>query len=168
MKMPFQGSKLSGLLLLLLTVFMLTTAGAVATPHLRVRADDGAVLYDIALTPPYAWVVEWNHSVTGILVDDYYFYDGERMVLTASHTPSFDAGLGHIPGRGTVTSDGRHGYWIRGINEPVPGNAYFLRVGSKAVNHRLIVGGKLYSLSAVAEHQRVRLEVVSEKVPRTE
>ena len=107
--------------------------------------------------------MQWNHSVTGILIDDYYFFDGERMILSASHTPSFDAGLGHIPGRGVVTSDGRHGYWIRDIDEPVPGNAYFLRVGSAAVNHRLIVGGKMYSLSEVAEHQRVRLEVVEEK-----
>ncbi len=153
-------SKLASLLLFV--VLGVTLSGALAAPHLRVSKDDGTVLYDIALKPPYAWVLEWNHSVTGIKVDDYYFYDGERMILTASHTPSFDAGLGHIPGRGVVASDGDHGYWIRGINEPVPGNAYWLRVGSKAVNHRLVVGGKLYSLSAVAEHERVKLEIVGD------
>ena len=147
------------MLLLFITLFI--TAGcAVATPHLRVSTEDGTVLFDVSLQDEPFWVVEWNHSVTGVQVDDYYFFDGERMILTATHTPSFDAGLGHIPGRGTLESDGHHGYWIRNINEPVPGNAYLLRVGSKAVNHRLIHAGKLYSLSAVAEHQRVRLEVV--------
>lgn len=150
-----QRSKLISLLLLAVML-----GSTFAAPHLRVSTADGTVLFDIPLQEPYVWVVEWNHSVTGIVVDDYYLYDGEQMILTASHAPSFDAGLGHIPGRGTVESDGNHGYWIRGINEPVPGNAYLLRVGSTAVNHRIIVGGKLYSLSAVAEHERVRLEVV--------
>ncbi|HEV2122546.1 MAG TPA: DUF1850 domain-containing protein [Chloroflexota bacterium] len=155
MKKGSQRSKLISLLLLGVTV-----GSAFAAPHLRVSTADGTVLFDIPLQEPYVWVVEWNHSVTGIVVDDYYAYDGEHMILTASHAPSFDAGLGHIPGRGTVESDANHGYWIRGINEPVPGNAYLLRVGSAAVNHRIIVGGKVYSLSAVAERERVRLEVV--------
>lgn len=135
--------------------------GASRQPHLRVIRDNGAVLADLPLAPPAAWEVRWNHSVTGILVSDFYRFEGGRMVLVASHTPAFDAGLGQIPGRGTVTSDRHHGYWITGIDEPVPGNRYLLRVGSRAVDHRLVVAGRVVSLSALAEHQRVRVEVVT-------
>ena len=82
------------------------------------------------------------------------------MLLTDSHTPAFDAGLGHIPGRGTLSSDGDQGYWITSIDEPVPGNAYLLRVGSGAVAHRIVHDSVTYSLSEVAANERVRIEVV--------
>ncbi len=81
------------------------------------------------------------------------------MILTDSHTPAFDAGLGHIPGRGRLESDNNHGYWIKDINEPVLDNKYFLRVGSRSVNHRINYKGKIYSLSAVAAGKRVSVEV---------
>lgn len=135
--------------------------GAATLPHLQVIREDGTVLADLPLAPPASWEVRWNHSVTGVLVSDFYLFEGGRMVLVASHTPAFDAGLGQIPGRGTVTSDAHHGYWITGIDEPVPGNGYLLRVGSRAVDHRLVVAGRVVSLSALAEHQRVRVEVVT-------
>lgn len=82
------------------------------------------------------------------------------MLLTASHTPAFDAGLGHIPGRGILESDGDGGYWIRELDEPVAGNAYLLRVGSPRVNHRIVHEGVSYSLSERAAGQRVTVEVV--------
>ena len=122
--------------------------------------DDGARLLSLDLSQDPAWVMQWNHSVSGILVSDYYRYEEGRMVLTDSHTPRFDAGLGHIEGRGRLESDAEHGYWIRDINEPVPGNAYYLRVGPTRVNHRIVHAGVTYSLSALAADERVRLEVV--------
>lgn len=108
------------------------------------------------------WIVRWNHSVTGVVVSDYYYWDGQNIVLTDSHTPAFDAGLGHIPGRGKQVSDGQNGYFILGINERVPNNTYALRVGSLKVNHRIIHDGQSYSLSEVAERQRIVIKVVTE------
>jgi len=104
--------------------------------------------------------MRWNHSVTGVTVSDYYYWNGKEMLLTDSHTPAFDAGLGHIPGRGTLSSDGDQGYWITSIDEPVPGKTYLLRVGSRAVGHHIVHNGVIYSLSEVAANERVRIEVV--------
>jgi hypothetical protein len=129
-------------------------------PHLRVVDSLGRVLIDIPLAGEAGWIVEWNHSVTGILVSDYYRFEGGRMLLTATHAPAFDAGLGHIPGRGRLESDDSHGYWIRDIDEPVAGNAYLLRVGSPRVNHRIVHDGTTYSLSELAAGLRVTVEVV--------
>lgn len=133
-------------------------------PRLRVATEDGEILLDISLADGAEWIVRWNHSVTGIVVSDYYRLEGEQMLLSASHTPAFDAGLGHIPGRGTVESDGSHGYWIRDIDEPVVGNSYTLRVGSPRVNHRIVHAGASYSLTELAAGRRVTIEVTPVEV----
>lgn len=104
-----------------------------------------------------AWCVLWNHSVQGFEVSDCYENRDGRMVLVWSHLPDFAAGLDHIPGRGRQISDGQGGYFILGINEPVPGNAYVLRPGAEPVNHRLAVGDRQVSLSALAAHERVTI-----------
>ncbi|WP_425101518.1 DUF1850 domain-containing protein [Tropicibacter sp. S64] len=103
------------------------------------------------------WCVLWNHSVKGFPVSDCYENRAGRMVLVTAHLPDFAAGLDHIPGRGRQVTDGQGGYFILDINEPVPGNAYILRPGAGPVNHRLQVGDSIVSLSAVAQHQRVRI-----------
>lgn len=151
-----------GRLLLALALVGLPAAHAACAPELRVSDLDGdGVLLEIALGDDLGWVLQWNHSVTGIEVSDYYRSVEGRMVLTDSHTPAFDAGLGHIPGRGRLSSDGEHGYWIRDIDEPVPGDAYVLRVGAPSVDHRVVHAGTTTSLSALAAGRRVRLELVS-------
>ena len=81
------------------------------------------------------------------------------MLLHSSHQPDFAAGLGYLEGRGTLSSDDRGGYLITDINEPVPGNALTLRVGSPAVNHRLVHDGEEISLSEIAAGRRVTLRL---------
>ncbi|MEZ4605956.1 MAG: DUF1850 domain-containing protein [Deinococcales bacterium] len=125
--------------------------------HLQVWQENSLIL-DIPLENPY-WIVRWHHSVTGIEVSDYYRLDNGCMLLSATHTPAFDAGLGHIPGRGRLLSDEQHGYWIVDIDEVVKNNRYYLRVGSLKVNHRIIYEGQSYSLSELAEHERVEIRV---------
>ncbi|MEM7735148.1 MAG: DUF1850 domain-containing protein [Deinococcota bacterium] len=117
------------------------------------------VIVAVSLEPTPTWTVAWNHSVTGILVRDFYTFEADTMTLVKSHAPSFDAGLGHIPGRGRVVSDANHGYWILDINEAVADNQYLLRVGSESVNHRIIHEDMTYSLSDVAAGERVRVFV---------
>ena len=117
------------------------------------------VLLELDLSGDPRWEIRWNHSVAGFLVRDLYRYERGHMLLTATHTPDFAAGLGHIPGRGRLESDGAGGYWIRDIDEAVPGNRYLLRVGSKRVDHRVVHGGVVYSLDEAAG-ERVIVAVV--------
>ncbi len=133
---------------------------ATAEARLEVRAEGGRPLVSLAMPEGAGWCLEWNHSVAGFPVLDCYRHRQGRMVLERSHLPDFAAGLDHIPGRGRQVSDGRGGYWIEAIDEPVPGNAYRLRVGAMDVDHRLVVGGERISLSRLAEHQRVTVHLV--------
>lgn len=122
-------------------------------------AAEGKVLAQFDIPRGDGWCVLWRHSVQGFEVSDCYVNRGGDMVLDRSHLPDFAAGLDHIPGRGRQVSDGKGGYFIEDLDEPVPGNAYVLRPGSMAVDHRLQVGGEVFSLSAVAAHERVRISL---------
>lgn len=147
-----RGSARAALLLLV----TLPAASAADTLTAQRMGDDTPIArFDIAEGD--GWCVLWRHSVQGFEVADCYVNRAGRMVLDRSHLPDFAAGLDHIPGRGIQTSDGHGGYWIEALDEPVPGNAYILRPGSMAVDHRLQVGAEVVSLSAVAAHDRVRL-----------
>lgn len=138
-----------------------SAGGGDVAPSLIVTNENGRVLVRFDLSTEPRWHLAWNHSVTGILVRDFYEFRDGTMLLTDSHTPAYDAGLGHIPGRGRAESDGRGGYWIRGLNEPVPGNAYWLRVGALRVAHTLVHDGFRTNLSELAAGQRVRIAVVA-------
>ena len=121
------------------------------------RLDTGTEIARIAVPEGTGWCILWNHSVQLFPVTDCYENRGGAMVLTRSHQPDFAAGLGHLNGRGTQTSDGAGGYWIEGIDEPVPGNAYILRPGGPAVDHRITTTAATVSLSTAAPRARVRI-----------
>ncbi|MCE8042080.1 DUF1850 domain-containing protein [Halomonas daqingensis] len=127
--------------------------------RLQVLSDDDTLLVELPMPEGERWCLEWNHSVTGIRVQDCYRHDQGRMVLERSHQPDFAAGLGHVPGRGRQVSDGQGGYWIEEINEPVAGNRYRLRVGSDKVDHRLLHEGRRISLSERAAGERVTIHL---------
>lgn len=124
---------------------------------LTATREDGTEIARLTVPPGTEWCVLWNHSVKGFPVADCYENQDGRMVLMHAHLPDFAAGLDHIPGRGRQVTDGQGGYFIRDINEHVPGNAYILRPGAGLVNHRLQVGETIISLSAVAPRERVRI-----------
>lgn len=144
-----------------MSLLLLAHAGAadtrVGAATLTATLDDGTEIARLAMPAGGEWCVLWRHSVQGFEVADCYENRGGRMVLMRSHQPDFAAGLGHIPGRGTQASDGAGGYWITGIDEPVPGDAYVLRAGSMAVDHRLSAGDTTVSLSERAARARVRI-----------
>ena len=124
---------------------------------LTATLTDGTEITRFAVPKGGEWCLLWRHSVQGFEVADCYENRDGHMVLTRSHQPDFAAGLGHIPGRGTQASDGAGGYWITDIDEPVPGDAYVLRAGSMAVDHRLSAGGTTVSLSERAARRRIRI-----------
>lgn len=124
---------------------------------LTASLPDGTVILQHEIARDEGWCVIWNHSVKGFQVADCYVNLAGQMVLMRSHLPDFAAGLDHIPGRGIQVSDGQGGYWIEDLHEAVPANAYILRPGGPTVNHRLRIDGVDYSLTAMAEHERVRI-----------
>lgn len=137
--------------------------------QLAVLDASGETLVEVPLEPGMRWCLGWNHSVKQFPVLDCYRYHQGRMVLERSHQPDFAAGLGHTLGRGEQVSDGRGGYWIENIDEPVPGNRYTLRVGSPAVDHRLLwqTEGDEHrvSLSELAAGERVILQLKEPEKP---
>jgi hypothetical protein len=133
---------------------------ATVASDLVATREDGTEIARLKVPEGTGWCVLWHHSVQGFEVSDCYENRGGHMVLVASHLPDFAAGLDHIPGRGRQVSDGRGGYFILDIDEPVPGDAYVLRPGAGAVDHRLQVGERIVSLSAVAPRERVRIALI--------
>lgn len=129
--------------------------------HLTATLEDGTVIADMSVDEGEAWCLLWRHSVKGFEVSDCYLNLEGRMVLDRSHWPDVAAGLDHIPGRGRQISDGLGGYWIVDLNEAVPGNAYILRTGNAAVDHRLQVGDAIVSLSSIAPHARVKIALTT-------
>lgn len=145
-----------GSALLLWLAWMLVPLPALAgcPDHgLRVTDADGRSLVNLPMPEGAGWCLAWNHSVEGFAVRDCYRNEGGHMVLERSHLPDFAAGLDHIPGRGRQVSDGRGGYWIEDIDEPVPGDRYRLRVGAMRVDHRLVGHGEP-SLRTLLERAR--------------
>lgn len=120
---------------------------------LTAQLSDGTEIARLEVPEGSGWCVVWRHSVEGFEVQDCYENRNGTMVLVKSLQPDFAAGLGHIPGRGVQRSDGRSGYLIDALDEAVPGNAYVLRPGGPAVDHRLRTAQAEVSLSdAAARH----------------
>lgn len=136
---------------------LICTPAAAWSNTLEVYGDDGALLLEWDMPDGDRWCLHWNHSVAGFLVRDCFVAVDGAMILERSHQPDFAAGLGHIPGRGVMTTAPEGGYWIENINEPIRRNCLALRVGSGTVNHRLVKDTLEESLSAVAERQLVRI-----------
>lgn len=138
-------------------------ASASAFMRLAVVTEQGDTLVDEAVPTDGRWCIKWQHSVEHFTVMDCYRNVAGVMQLERSHQPDFAAGLGHIFGRGEQVSDGEGGYWINAINEPVANNRYVLRVGSPAVNHRVVWPSGEHASVSLSEHaagQRVTIQLI--------
>jgi hypothetical protein len=120
---------------------------------------------EVARLDADAFCLHWAHSVTGGAVADCFEVRAGTLVLTRSYLHDFAAGLGHLPGRGTQRAAKGGGYWIEGIDEPVPGNTLVLRVGAPRVGHTLVAGDTTINLSARAAGQRVLLRPLTPATP---
>lgn len=131
--------------------------GAAAGGSLQVVGPEGAVLADLPLAPDGRWCLHWAHSVTGAPVTDCFRVMGETMLLDATRMEDFSAGLGHLPGRGTLRGREGGGYAVDDMAVPLPDGVLRLRVGGPAVGHRLTSGTAERALSAIAAGRRVTL-----------
>lgn len=144
-----------------------SSVSASMSMRLTVVTEQGEALVDEVAPAGSRWCIQWNHSVKLFTVLDCYRNAAGVMQLERSHQPDFAAGLGHTEGRGEQVSDGQGGYWINAINEPVADNRYVLRVGSPAVNHRVVWPDGEHppvSLSESASGQRVTIQLIEPHV----
>lgn len=146
---------------LFLTLFLSLTAlqacPAHAEPVLQVSSAEGQSLGTLPMPQGAEICLGWAHSVTGGRVSDCFENRSGRLVLTRSYLHDFAAGLGEVPGRGTLITAKGGGYWIVGIDENMPDDRLRLRVGSRQVGHVLRGGGASLHLSRIATGQRVTL-----------
>ncbi|MCH8529653.1 MAG: DUF1850 domain-containing protein [Saccharospirillum sp.] len=145
--------------LLSLLVWVGVSAPAQALQLEVQRLNDNEVVLTLELNESGQWCLHWQHSVAHFLVRDCFIWHQEQLMLSHSHQPDFAAGLDHLPGRGTLLSDGKGGYIIQDINEPLNNNEVVLRVGSNQVDHRIVQQGIITSLSALAAGEPVRIRV---------
>ena len=138
----------------------LAAAGAADAGRLAVVGTDGVPLAELPLPDSGEWCLSWQHSVTGGDVRDCFETRDGRMILTRSYLHDAAAGLGHLAGRGEQRSAADGGYWIEGIDEPVPGNALALRVGGPSVAHVIRADDTAIDLSAIAADTRVTLRLL--------
>lgn len=147
---------LFGLSLLGLPLFSLPLS---AQDALVVETSGGLAIGQLAFEPGQEICLTWAHSVTGGPVADCFENRSGTLVLARSYLHDFAAGLGEVAGRGTLRSAETGGYWIDGINEPIPGNALRLRVGAPFVGHVLTSGTQRLNLSARAAGASVYLRL---------
>ena len=143
----------------LLACLIVTGFQARAQDVLAVVSSDGTEIARLDFAPHQEICLTWGHSVTGGKVADCFENQQGRMMLTRSFLHDFAAGLGDMPGRGTLTPAAGGGYWITGINEAIPHNALSLRIGSISVGHSLDNGVQRIALSELAPRARVALQL---------
>ncbi len=131
-------------------------AGPAAGGTLTVRSGD-AVIAEAPLPEGAEWCLSWNHSVTGGAVADCFVNEEGTMVMERSYLHDFAAGLGDVPGRGTIRPAAEGGYWIEGIHEVV--DPLVLRVGRPSTDHRIRAGDTLIPLSRRVPGERVTIGI---------
>ncbi|MEX0584295.1 MAG: DUF1850 domain-containing protein [Natronospirillum sp.] len=135
-------------------------AAASQTYWLKVyEAADNTPFVTLPLSDSGNWCLHWNHSVAGFPVEDCFRVEAGQLLLHYSRQPDFAAGLDHIPGRGSLETDPQGGYLISNIDEPINNNELWLRLGSLAVDHRIISANQVFNLSRVAAGKRVRIRL---------
>ncbi|MFD1194416.1 DUF1850 domain-containing protein [Seohaeicola saemankumensis] len=150
----------TALLACVATASLICAAPVLAQPLLVAESRQGLVIGQLRFDPGQEVCLSWSHSVTGGPVSDCFENKDGILMLTRSYLHDFAAGLGEVAGRGTLRSAEGGGYWIDGIDEPIPGNALPLRVGAPRVAHVLRGSGQRLNLSARAAGARVNLRLI--------
>lgn len=123
------------------------------------RVDADEFVARVPLDASGDWCLHWYHSVVGFLVRDCFTVNSGQLTLVRSHQPDFAAGLDHVPERGILESDGKGGYIIDHIDEPVAGNRLRLRVGAQSVGHRIVSSEQEFDLSQLLAGERIEIRL---------
>jgi hypothetical protein len=123
-------------------------------PVLRV-SDDGSTIGYLPLAEGERFTITYVHSIDQLPIEEDLVRRDGRLVAETTRVRQFGAGMGQIPGEGTGRADGE--WWVvDGIGRDV-GTELALRVGSPAVDHRLVADGTEVRLSPCLAAHRVTL-----------
>lgn len=146
---------------ILMLAALLGTAHGGLSDTVAVTARDGTVLARLALAEGSGLCLHWNHSVTGGKVADCFANRAGQLMLESSFLHDYAAGLGDLPGRGTLRAAQGGGYVIEDIAEPMAGNRLLLRVAAPRVAQELRGDFGRIPLLQLADHQaRVALTLI--------
>lgn len=98
----------------------------------------------------------YTHSVDGQRVCEVFRLTWSKgIVLQETYFQMFGAGMGHWEGHGTVVEE--ESIKIKNINKPL--GKFYLRIGSRGVDHTLSLRGKDINLSRQAEGKLVEVKI---------
>jgi len=121
----------------------------------------GEPIVVVPLEPGERFTLHYTHSVDRAPIWEDHSVDSEgNIYIEEERFVMFGAGMGHVPGRGTLTSRGPLQV-IENIHQPI--GDFVLRVGGEDVNHTLIWRGTSVCLSRLTPGRAmvVRARVVS-------
>lgn len=128
-----------------------------STPWLVIRAvRDEREIISTPLHRGEQFTICYTHSVDiSPICEVFSVRPGEGIFLHETYFKMFGAGMGHWKGHGVVVKEGK---WIKikGIDRSL--GRFYLRVGFQDVNHTLIIGDNVLSLSRLASGELVLVE----------
>lgn len=150
---------------IILTAFLSVTAAGAAwsgnTPELVISDHAGK---EVILRTPLAYgqsfTIRYIHSVDHSPVFEVFeAKKGQGLVLKETYFTMFGAGMGHWEGHGKIVQEGR---WIKikDINRPL--GSFVLRIGSRGVDHTILLAEKEWNLSQKAPGRRVVVMIAEE------
>jgi hypothetical protein len=133
-------------------------AGWAKSPQLCVRdCNAEKMLLKIPVEYGQSFTIRYIHSVDISPVFEVFRVEkGIGLVLEETYFRMFGAGMGHWQGHGQLVHDGK---WtrIKAINDPV--GSFILRIGSKGVDHTILLGEQAINLSEIAAGHRAEVFV---------
>ena len=149
-----------------LIVFPVSEMAQAGEPPLLTVRDfaSGEVFLQLPVRYGQAFTIRYVHSVDRSPVfETFRVKKGAGLVLEETHFRMFGAGMGHWEGHGRLVRDGE---WTRieGINRELGG--FVLRIGSKGVDHTVILGKQEINLSDMAAGRRAEVFVSEQTMPK--
>jgi hypothetical protein len=144
--------------------FAFTLTGTVTgedLPVLSIRdCRSGRIVLEIPVSYGQPFVLRYTHSVDLTPVFEVFRPVKDRgILLVETYFRMFGAGMGHWEGHGVVVEEEG---WIRIKDIDRMLGSFFLRVGSRGVDHTLLVNGKEWDLSGIAEGRLVEIALAQE------
>jgi hypothetical protein len=127
-------------------------------PAVSIRdCGSGRIVLEIPVTYDRPFSMRYIHSVDRSPVFEVFRPTKDRgLLLVETYFRMFGAGMGHWEGHGVVVEEEG---WIRIKDIDRPLGSFLLRIGSRGVDHTLLVDGKEWNLSALAEGRLVEIAI---------
>jgi hypothetical protein len=139
---------------------LLTSQAAATSVHpllLIIENGDGSSLISIPIEPGESFTIRYIHSVDISPVHEVFYADEKKgIMIKETYFKMFGAGMGHWPGRGTIVEENG---WIFIKDMDIAIGEFYLRVGTPAVDHTILIKGQEIRLSRMLPGSRVRLYI---------